>query len=64
VRAHLARAGLLQDVVLVEQCGGAADAAADDDRQPFGVHGTGQAGVGPGLVRGDQGHGLAAVQPA
>jgi len=37
VRADPPRAGLLQDVVLVEQGGGATDAAAEADRQPLRV---------------------------
>ena len=57
--------GRLQDVVLGEQGLRAADAGADADGEPLRVEaGVGQAGVGPGLLRGDQRDRLGAVQPA
>jgi hypothetical protein len=62
-RRDLAQARPLQQVVLVEQGDGAADARADDHGEPLGVD-LRRARVGPRLARGDQCHLLAAVQPA
>ena len=56
---------LLQDVVLAEQGQGAADAGAEDDGDAQRVDpGVGAAGVAPGLLGGDDGDLLAAVEPA
>ena len=49
----------------LSRVGGTADAAAEADGEPLLVEpGVGQAGVGPGLLGGDQGDRLGAVEPA